>query len=156
MKTEKNSENDLITPELLDKLKDLNGLGLIPSVSGFISEAIIEKLERLKKSKRKRFQPPSYEDVAHYMSSFLSQKFQHMSEQQHSNAVEFCKNESLKFVNFYESKNWYVGKNKMSKWKNACTNWLIRAMEDKQRSTQNQQKNTIKDEFKQTDFYKNL
>lgn len=28
-----------------------------------------------------------------------------------------------KFWNFYESKNWYVGKNKMSKWRSAVANW---------------------------------
>jgi len=32
--------------------------------------------------------------------------------------------ESEKFWNFYESKNWKVGKEKMSVWKSACSNWI--------------------------------
>jgi hypothetical protein len=37
---------------------------------------------------------------------------------------EFAKVESEKFWNFYESKNWKVGKEKMSVWKSACSNWI--------------------------------
>ena len=37
---------------------------------------------------------------------------------------EYAKRESEKFWNFYESKNWKVGKEKMSVWKSACTNWI--------------------------------
>jgi len=32
--------------------------------------------------------------------------------------------EANKFVNFYESKGWYVGKNKMKNWRAAVNNWL--------------------------------
>lgn len=34
-----------------------------------------------------------------------------------------AKTESEKFFNFYESKNWFVGKNKMKNWQAACRNW---------------------------------
>jgi hypothetical protein len=37
---------------------------------------------------------------------------------------DYAKRESEKFWNFYESKNWKVGKEKMSVWKSACTNWI--------------------------------
>lgn len=33
-------------------------------------------------------------------------------------------NEAEKFINFYESKGWMVGKNKMKSWKAAVGNWL--------------------------------
>ena len=32
--------------------------------------------------------------------------------------------EGERFYNFYESKNWKVGKNKMKKWRAAATNWI--------------------------------
>ena len=38
--------------------------------------------------------------------------------------VSFAKIESEKMWNFYESKNWKVGKEKMSVWKSACSNWI--------------------------------
>ena len=37
-----------------------------------------------------------------------------------------------RFVDFYESKNWYVGKNKMKDWKAAVRNW---ARSQRQEST---------------------
>ena len=37
--------------------------------------------------------------------------------------------EAQKFYNFYESKNWMIGKNKMGCWESACSNWLIRKKE---------------------------
>lgn len=43
------------------------------------------------------------------------------------------KKESEKFYDFYESKNWFVGKNKMSDWKAAVRNW-IRGMKDKKQT----------------------
>lgn len=35
-------------------------------------------------------------------------------------------NEYEKFFNFYESKDWYVGKNKMKNWKAAASGWISR------------------------------
>ena len=49
--------------------------------------------------------------------------------------TEYCKDKSLIYVNpeafidFYESKNWMIGKNKMSSWKSAVSGWNRRAME---------------------------
>ena len=34
--------------------------------------------------------------------------------------------EAILFFSFYESKNWYVGKNKMQRWKSAATGWINR------------------------------
>ncbi len=34
--------------------------------------------------------------------------------------------EADKFLNFYESKNWMIGKNKMKNWKSAAAGWVLR------------------------------
>lgn len=55
--------------------------------------------------REKRFVPPTVEEVAEYIKS---------------------KNYTVdpeSFVNFYESKGWYVGKNKMKDWKSAVNVW---------------------------------
>ena len=63
------------------------------------------KKKDTKVSKEKSFQPPSVENVR-----------------------EYCQEGGYKvdaecFVNFYESKGWMVGKNKMKDWKAAVRNW---------------------------------
>jgi len=57
---------------------------------------------------RKRFAPPSIEEV----TAFFTEKG-HPKEAQ-------------KFFNFYDSKGWMVGKNKMQKWKSSAAGWLSR------------------------------
>lgn len=42
-----------------------------------------------------------------------------------------AKREASKFINYYESVGWAVGRNKMKSWKHAITNWLTRAKLDK-------------------------
>ena len=56
-------------------------------------------------AKTKRFVPPTYEEV----EAYIKEKGYTMSAQ--------------RFVDFYESKNWFVGKNKMKDWKAAVRNW---------------------------------
>ena len=59
----------------------------------------------VKKSKEKRFSPPTIDEVKNYQ-------------------VE--RNSSVdpeRFIDFYESKGWLVGKNKMKDWKAAFRNW---------------------------------
>lgn len=41
-----------------------------------------------------------------------------------------------KFINFYESKNWMVGKNKMARWKGALSNWKLNWEDQRQSKTQ--------------------
>lgn len=72
------------------------------------------KENTLKSVKEKRFAPPTPENVR-----------------------EYCREKGLsvdadRFVDFYESKNWYVGKNKMKDWKAAVRNW---ARSQRQEST---------------------
>lgn len=57
------------------------------------------------KEKRKRFKPPTLEEVKSYC-------------QERKNSVD-----PERFINFYESKGWVVGKSPMKDWKAAVRNW---------------------------------
>lgn len=69
------------------------------------------------KSKPKAFTKPSVKEAEEYM---LSQK-------------ELCQNavtaraQALRFVNYYESNGWKVGRNAMKDWQAAANNWLLNA-----------------------------
>lgn len=69
-------------------------------------------------SKPKRFTPPLLSEVYEYMGSYAQGKGETISEQ-----------EPEKFVNFYSSKNWLVGKGKMKDWKASARNWVLNAIE---------------------------
>ena len=58
--------------------------------------------------KSKIFKPPSLDEVKEYFN-----------EKEYNNPIT----ESEKFWNFYESKGWMVGKNKMKKWHSSASNW---------------------------------
>ena len=58
------------------------------------------------------FKPPTVQDVTEYCLT---------------NGLTYVNPEA--FIDFYESKNWMVGKNKMSKWKSALSGWNRRAKE---------------------------
>ena len=69
----------------------------------------------------RRFAPPTTEDVRKYI------------------AEKGYDVDAERFVDFYASKNWMVGKNKMSDWKAAVRNW---ARSQRKESTANGPKNT--------------
>ena len=75
-------------------------------------------LETIESSKRKRFSPPSLEQVQAYCK-------------ERENKVN-----PQRFIDFYQSKNWMVGKNKMKDWKASVRSWESRD-EDKQKSKVN-------------------
>ena len=54
-------------------------------------------------------------------------------------------NQADKFFDFYESKDWKVGKNKMKDWKAAVRNWMRGNDEAAKRSTQSSTKQRIGD-----------
>lgn len=74
-------------------------------------EEKIEKKEETKapKSPRQRFQKPTIEEV-----------------EAQCTVIELPHNEATKFVNYYESKGWMVGKNQMKCWKAALAGWKQR------------------------------
>ncbi len=71
------------------------------------------------KPSRSRFQKPKFDEVYSYMT------------EEKSKEKSFAKKESEKFIDFYESNGWKVGKNKMVSWKHAVSNWIKRADEYK-------------------------
>jgi hypothetical protein len=73
-----------------------------------------------KESKRKRFTPPTLEEIAFEMSAKCHEP----------------KIEAEKFYDYYESNGWKVGKNKMNSWKAAVRNWLKRSNQYQQPNQQ--------------------
>jgi hypothetical protein len=84
-----------------------------------------ELTEKQPKPKRKRFSPPSIEQITEHFTQKGSGK-----------------NEAEKFFNFYESNGWKVGKNKMANWKAAATNWVKRNVPTAQTSPEQQTADT--------------
>lgn len=82
------------------------------SVKDSVNVTVIEK-EKVKKKKSYRFSPPSVSEIYDYM---IEKKL----------PDKVARSESEKMWNFYESKNWMVGKSKMSKWKSAVSGWIGR------------------------------
>ena len=66
---------------------------------------------------KKKFTPPTVEEVTAYCT------------EQGFNI------DPNTFIDFYESKNWMVGANKMKDWKAACRNWNRRAKDNPNRNT---------------------
>lgn len=72
-------------------------------------------------NRAKRFAPPT-----------LSEATEYFGERAKAKGIFISYEEPEKFIDFYESKNWYVGKNKMKDWKAAIRNWLSNVKPDKQ------------------------
>lgn len=70
-----------------------------------------------RESKSRAFTPPSLEDVRAYCS-------------ERNNNVD-----PQRFIDFYESKGWFVGKNKMKDWKAAIRTWEQRDKESPKKKT---------------------
>lgn len=64
--------------------------------------------------KRKRFIPPTQEEVKSYVE-----------------AQDLYYVDPQRFIDFYSSKNWFVGKNKMKDWMAAARNWHRRKLDEK-------------------------
>lgn len=86
------------------------------------------------KKKRDRFFPPTIEQVREYVT-----------EKGYNVDAE-------RFVDFYESKNWMVGKNKMADWKAAVRNWARSQRQEK--TAEGRQEKTVNrfNNFPQRDY----
>ena len=84
-----------------------------------------EKPTNVGKKKSERFIPPTIEEARDYIAS----KGYHV--------------DAEKFVNFYESKGWYVGKNKMKNWHAAIATW---EKTESERNADNRASHTSKQE----------
>ena len=69
------------------------------------------KAERKRDRKKDIFIPPTPIELEKYFFERIQIR-------------DLAHKESNKFFNFYESKGWMVGKNKMKDWKASCRNWL--------------------------------
>jgi hypothetical protein len=67
----------------------------------------------IKKDSKKRFLPPTILEIEDYFF-------------EKTNDAGLAKKESETFYNFYNAKNWMMGKNKMQVWKSAVSNWINR------------------------------
>lgn len=77
---------------------------------------IAERFNEIKSRVKKRFIPPTIEEVDAYC---LEKNLEYL--------------DPISFVEFYESKNWMVGKNKMTNWHSAASGWNRRASESGKR-----------------------
>lgn len=69
--------------------------------------------DKNEKEAASRFKKPTEEDLISYFNEYCS-----------TGNFEIKFGEHQRFYDFYESKNWYVGRNKMKDWKAAVRNWL--------------------------------
>ena len=72
------------------------------------NDSVVETLDKIKGSQSKRFTPPTLQEVT---NELRNQKVRNHQQQ------------ADKFWNFYEAKNWMIGKNKMKSWKAAIKTW---------------------------------
>lgn len=85
----------------------------IPEREGEREKSRVEREDKpAKKSGRSSFVIPTHEELVSYFES------------KESSSIE-----AQKFFNFYDSKGWKVGKNKMEKWKSAASGWITRSRE---------------------------
>ena len=79
-----------------------------------------KEVKKEKNNNIKRFTPPTYEQVSTYCK-------------ERNNTVD-----AERFYDFYESKGWMVGKNKMKDWKAAVRNWERSSKQETKPAKQNQ------------------
>lgn len=77
-------------------------------------EIKIKEIENKESKESSRFSPPSQADVLEYM----------IKEKKINQGL--AQKESTKFVDFYSSKGWLIGKTKMKNWKSAVSGWINR------------------------------
>lgn len=91
-------------------LKNKAGIPLVDADKNSIDKNSINK--KRKEEKRKKFVKPTIEEIEEYCS-------------ERNNGIN-----ANAFYDFYESKDWYVGKNKMKNWKACIRTWEQRDKKD--------------------------
>ena len=104
-------------------MREETEIAIMTSLEAIILQlkSIDESLKEMRPKKKtaapvKRFESPSVGDVMFYMAGL---------------SVILPGDEAEKFVDFYSSKNWMVGKTKMKDWKAAVRNWIRRTQDEK-------------------------
>lgn len=89
----------------------------------------LDKDREEKERDKRRFTPPSLQEVEEY----ISEKGYHI--------------DADTFINFYESKGWMVGKNKMKSWKACIATWEKRWKENNQEQSKPRQQGSRRELF---------
>ena len=95
--------------EIINNFKNHDGV-MTESCKIRLDKIRLEEKEIAPKKKREIFISPSQESI----TSYFAEK-------------GMPKTEADKFYFFYDSKNWFVGKNKMKKWESAAAGWIARS-----------------------------
>jgi hypothetical protein len=85
----------------------------VMTVSGESHDSVMLEKKRTEEKRKGRFAPPTVKEI-----------------KERCNEMRYSVNPES-FFNFYQSKNWMVGKNKMSDWKAALAQWNSRENKDK-------------------------
>jgi hypothetical protein len=110
----------------LNKLKMTNELTIKTNSQGTVIEVVNYEKYQLQSSEMTNEGPTSDQQVTSNKkdkkerSVFMPPSFAEILEYCAQNSIQVDAN---KFINFYESKGWMVGKNKMKDWKAAIRNW---------------------------------
>jgi hypothetical protein len=129
-----------VAPEFLHSTESYDGkYGIVPS-EGTESYDVLHDNKHITTtpcSPPSRFTPPTVSEVSDYFSERGGDPA-----------------EGERFVDFYESKGWLVGKSKMKSWKAAVRNWVSRSKSEKPRnSTELARRNSqaVSGDFKRSD-----
>jgi hypothetical protein len=100
--------NNSTSPKVLSCIKseldDVKDRVLIEYIKGMHTPSQEEQEEEQEEEKNKRFKKPTFEQLKEYKPNIDAQRF----------------------LDFYDSKGWMVGKNKMTDWKAAARGWESR------------------------------
>ena len=103
---------DICPPEIRDKRLDIRDKSIENRYIGVCAQAELDDTQtHTKKKKTTRFVPPTVEEVKQYCEE------------------NNYKLDAQRFVDFYESKGWMIGKNKMKSWQAAVRTWVRKAQE---------------------------
>ena len=101
VKPKRNQKETKVEPNANDNVFNVN------------EELELKNKEKIYK-KESRFTPPTTQNIHDYMNEYCNSK----------NIDVDLLEEPEKLYDFYQSKNWFVGKNKMKDWKAAIRNWF--------------------------------
>lgn len=115
--------------ETTDGTTDGTPLGTTDGTTDGTHDKNVKECIKNDKEKRGRFTPPTIEEVRAY----ISEKGYHI--------------DADTFINFYESKGWMVGKNKMKSWKACIATWEKRWKENNQEQSKPRQQGSRRELF---------
>jgi hypothetical protein len=105
-----------------------------PSIEYIEQKEDIEKIEPLTRESAKRFTPPTRDEI-----------------------LEFCRENGLtidadRFLDYYSSNGWKVGKNPMKDWKATVRNWARKDQQERPATAPVQKKQVAAQQYEQRDY----